>query len=337
MAFNGRFVLNLIRFAGERGVDRKQLLNISGHSEIDLSREDYSIESDEYNRVLEKSVDLSGDQYFGLHMGESMNLAAAGLIAQITQTCSTVKEALDYCCEFAQLGCSSLPMNLEKLGDEYKLTMTPNHLWLEQSNTAVRHTVEGTLVFTIREYHTLTNHKFYPNRVELPFKKPSDSAEYERLLQCPVSFEKNGIAIYFNLHQIESPVVTSDYKLLRILVDHARDKLSEIENRSGIGDKVKQSIINLVRPQFPTIDQVANHLNISVRTLQRKLSEENLTYKGIIESLRKDFAVGYLKNYDLSIKEIAYLLNYNDASSFIRSFRRVTGKTPLEYRKQNFH
>ena len=108
-------------------------------------------------------------------------------------------------------------------------------------------------------------------------------------------------------------------------------KISRAVNLS-VG-RVKLSIINLVRPEFPTIDHIAANLNMSVRTLQRRLSEEGASYKSVIDDLRKHFAIQYLKRDDLSIKEIAYLLDYTEPSSFIRSFKRWHEMSPTAYRK----
>lgn len=71
---------------------------------------------------------------------------------------------------------------------------------------------------------------------------------------------------------------------------------------------------------------------MSVRTFQRKLKEVGHSYKELIDELRKDFALSYPKNPDLSIGEVAYLLNYADGSAFNRSFKRWTGRSPREYR-----
>ena len=67
---------------------------------------------------------------------------------------------------------------------------------------------------------------------------------------------------------------------------------------------------------------LAANLNLSVRTLQRRLKEEGLTYKNVLDELKLQFALDYLKNEALSIKEIAYLLDYAEPSSFIRGFKQ---------------
>lgn len=333
MAFNGRFVLGMIHFAGRQGADIRPLIEASGQREEELCQEASTLEAEYYNAVVTTAVEATRDPFFGLHLGESMNMTAAGLVAQITQTSETVLQALQYACDFAQLACSSLPMTLTEETNYYKLTMTPESLWAKGSELAVKHTVDGTIAFTINEFHELTRKKHYPLKIELPFSKPASTLEYERLFQCPIAFNQKQIAVYFQKQQLQEKVVTSDYNLLRILVAHAEERIAAINLKRGFYEEVKVSVANLVKPEFPTIDQVASHLNLSTRTMQRRLSDEGHTFKEIIESLRRDFAISYLKKPELSINEIAYLLSYTDASAFIRSFRRWEKMTPNEFRK----
>ena len=333
MTFSGRFLLNIIHFATQQGADYTALVKLSEESVDDLCREDYRVGAEVYNRVVEAAVEQTEDPWFGLHIGEYLNLSAAGLIAQITMSSRNVKEALDYCCEFASLGCRALVMNFEEEKECYRLTFTPDPLWLQQSEEAVRHTIDGTIVFTIREFHALTRQKHFPISVALPYQPPWDPKEYNRILRCPVKFGQDQTEILFEKAHIEAPVITSDYNLLRILVEHAREKEESLKREQGFLSVVRKSIINMVRPEFPTINEVASNLNLSVRTMQRKLKEEGVTYKDLMEGLRKEFALSYLKRADLSISEVAYLLSYADASTFIRSFKRWTGQTPKSFRE----
>ena len=146
---------------------------------------------------------------------------------------------------------------------------------------------------------------------------------------------KNEIAILLQKRHVEEKVITSDHALLQVLLAHAEQKSNQLQKKKGFQAIVKQSVINLIQPSFPSIEQVAAHLNLSLRTLQRKLKVEGYTYKQLIDELRKEFAITYLKKPELSITEIAFLLNYADTSAFSRSFKRWTGQRPVEFRKQN--
>ena len=129
MAFNGRFLLDVAYFSAQNGADLKALIRATGHSEASLSDPNCKVESEAYNRMLRLALDMTGDTLSGLHMGEGMNLAGGGLIVQIIQSSSTVREALKYCCDFANLGCSSLPMSMEEADGQCRIRMRPDPVW----------------------------------------------------------------------------------------------------------------------------------------------------------------------------------------------------------------
>lgn len=332
MHFNGRFVLNLAQFAEHLGANKEKLISLSKRSEEELSREDCQIGPIEYNWVIEAAVQDTKDELFGLHAGENMNLQAAGIIVQIAHACNTVKQALEYCCEFANLGCSALPTILAEEEKYYKLILTPHPVWKEQSITSVVQTVYGYLAFSIKEYQSITQNRFTPKEIWVSSSPPKNVKEVERVLNCPVKFDQHEIAILFHKPHVEERVFTSDYSLLKVLVNHAQEKSAQLNSASKFYELVKRSIIHLVKPEFPTVEQIAAHLNMSVRTFQRRLKEEGHSYKELTDELRKEFAISYLSKRDLTISEIAYLLGYADSSTFIRSFKRWTGSTPKNFR-----
>lgn len=332
MAFNGRFVLNMAHFASVLGASYADLIAKSGMTVEELDQEDCIVEDEVYNSIVEECVDLTGDQLFGLHAGENLNLAAAGLIYQIVQTSETVKQALEYCCEFANLGCRVLPLDLIEEANHYEVTLTPDPTWRAKSETAFRQTAEGVIAFTIKEFHSLTRFTHNPIKIEFPWPEPENPSEYKRVYNCSIEFNKPEIAIHLRKNHVEEKVVTADYNLLGVLVTHAHEKTARLEKDKGFASVVKQSVIKLIKPDFPTVEDVAAHLFISPRTLQRKLKEEGITFKSLIDELKMNFAISYLKRPDLSISEIAYLLSYADVSTFSRSFKRWTGQSPNQYR-----
>ncbi|MGB0917313.1 MAG: AraC family transcriptional regulator ligand-binding domain-containing protein [Flavobacteriales bacterium] len=333
MTFSGRFVLNIIQLASQQGADFSKLLALSGFSANQLCDEDFRVESEVYGRVLDGALSATNDAAFGLHIGEHLSLSAAGLIYQIVQTSSTVEEALQYCCDFANLGCRALPLSLRKTKDEMIVELIPDPIWAQSSATSVHHTADGILAFTLREFQNLTLQKHQPTAVHIPYGTRENRAEYERVFRCPVHYDSEVIAMHFKLAHVQEPIITSDYKLLQILVSHAEEKLQAIEGEVGFTSVVKRSIMNMVKPKFPTIEEVAASLNLSIRSFQRKLKEFGKTYKELLDEVRLDLAKSYLKKPDLTIGEIAYLLDYSEPSAFIRSFKRWTNKTPSQYKQ----
>lgn len=334
MAFNGKFVLNIAAFAAKLGADYQALIALSGQTESLLSAPESVVDREVYNAIIERAMEATGDPCLGLHMGEGLSLAASGLIGQITQTSATVKQALEYCCEFANLGCSELPMRMVKSGKYYKVYLQENDLWAQQSPRGYRNTAEGILVFTLREFQTLTRKQHHPAAVHFPWSAGVALEEYRRIFQAPLLFEQGEIALILHQAQVEQPIMTADFELLRILVAHAEQKSARLAQEAGFVNKVRQSMIQLVQPEFPTVEQVARHLNLSTRTLQRRLRTEGYTYQKLHNELRQEFAISYLKRPDLSISEVAYLLDYAETSAFSRAFKRWQGLAPQAWREE---
>ena len=97
--------------------------------------------------------------------------------------------------------------------------------------------------------------------------------------------------------------------------------------------KVERAIAELLPSGDISDDKVADALFMSTRTLQRRLSEEGLTYKQLLESVRHTLAGQYIRDEKLSLNEISYLLGFSEQSSFSRAFKRWTGTSPSEARR----
>lgn len=111
-------------------------------------------------------------------------------------------------------------------------------------------------------------------------------------------------------------------------------RLADLEIDDSISARVRSALVELLPSGETTIDDVAHELGISKRTLQRKLKEEKMPFQKQLNSTRESLAVHYLKNTDMTAGEIAFLLGYQELSSFLRAFSLWTGQTVSEYRSQ---
>ncbi|MCB0735911.1 MAG: AraC family transcriptional regulator ligand-binding domain-containing protein [Bacteroidetes bacterium] len=335
MAFNGRFVYNIIEFAVEQGANKQDLIVATGLTKEELLLENTTIESPAYNAVMELAQTQTDDEFLGLHGAESMNISASGLIGQITQSSTTVEQALQFCCQYANLGCSHLPMRLVAIPNGYKLLIEPIANWPTESESAFRQTTEGLIAFTIREYLSLTFNKHCPEKIHVTWPEPASATEYYRVFKCPVVFNQNELAIYLSKEHVEAPIITANYQLLRLLVQHA-EEVSKSRKKAQFSNQVRQTIIRLGQNHFPGINDVAAHLNLSLRTFQRRLKNEGTVFKQLVDEVKQDFAIRLLQQQELSITEIAFQLGYTDAAAFNRSFKRWKGCNPSEFRINYF-
>ncbi len=97
---------------------------------------------------------------------------------------------------------------------------------------------------------------------------------------------------------------------------------------------ILQLLMRYTESAAPSIGTLAKHLDISIRTLQRRLRKEGVTHLELLERVRREKAEGYLRDTHMSVKEISVLLGFSDQSSFCRAFKRWTGSTPSRFRRR---
>jgi AraC-like DNA-binding protein len=108
-------------------------------------------------------------------------------------------------------------------------------------------------------------------------------------------------------------------------------QIEEFQLRRGLAGKIRQNL--MLNPMQPmNFEAVATNLNMSARTLRRKLREENTSFRQLVDGLRRDFALRYLRDTDLTVGDIAEALGFSDAANFRHAFRRWTNTAPHEFR-----
>jgi AraC-like DNA-binding protein len=114
--------------------------------------------------------------------------------------------------------------------------------------------------------------------------------------------------------------------------DVIRKHLSRIK-RDNIANRARLTIMELLPSGRVTGEDMARELNMSIRTLRRKLGEKDETVRSLLTNVRKDLAQRYIRNEDYNITEIAFLLGFADSSAFSRAFKNWFGQSPSEARK----
>ncbi|WP_232313417.1 helix-turn-helix transcriptional regulator [Enterovibrio coralii] len=105
-------------------------------------------------------------------------------------------------------------------------------------------------------------------------------------------------------------------------------------DRTNLTYLIENKILEDLPVGAPSQTDVAKHLGLSLRNLQRKLSDQGTCYKDILDSTRKRLTLNYIKQPHLSISEIGYLVGFSNVANFNRAFRRWVGCAPGEYRQK---
>lgn len=332
--FQRRFLLALLGYAVQREVDSKRLCELSGIDLRDLQQnEAIRYDAPVVNSLWKNAMHLTNDPLFGLHFGESMQLAALGIIGQIVQTSNTVEDAINNAGALTPLITDIFQMKLERGKQHFSLHFLYDPQKADAFPFAFRGMADYLTVIVVHELDGLLLQRIDPIAVHFPYST-ANTPEYERILRCAVRKSKNEILVDLHNRYLTEPILTANYAIQQHLLQQISVTIRGTDSDSSLHTRIYNYLLTNSYLQLVSQDSVAANFNISTRSLQRKLKEEGITYLEIVEEVRKTLAINYLSNNQYQVKEVAHILGYNELSAFTRAFKRWTGINPAEYGKQ---
>ena len=185
----------------------------------------------------------------------------------------------------------------------------------------------------IRSLREMTKRRLTPVRVTFAHPRNARIKEFERFFGCPVEFGRRANLIELSPTDLRVPIIEADKRLLDVLRSYCVEVLAKHRERPpSLIERVERVVVDRLSNGEARIDIVAKELGMSSRTLSRALAKLGTSFNTVVAMLRKELAQKYLKQSDLSLKEIAFLLGYTDSSSFNHAFKRWTGNTPKQAR-----
>ena len=176
-----------------------------------------------------------------------------------------------------------------------------------------------------------TGRPLRPKRVD--FERTVANREmYEAHFRCPVKFKAPHNALIFSKSDMDLPFVTYNADLLATVAPQLEAELSEQLAQKTFSEQAKGILKQLLAGQRPGIDDLARELHLSTRTLQRRLTDQGITFQRLLDEARHELARHYLLHSSRELNETAYLLGYEDANSFFRVFQHWEGTPPGQWR-----
>ena len=142
----------------------------------------------------------------------------------------------------------------------------------------------------------------------------------------------NERSITFRTEDATKPFLTANDRIWKTFEPHLQQRLTKLHGTAPTSVRLKSILLESLPGGEASIDETARRLGMSARTLQRRLGREATSFKKIVRRTREELASHYLTNTQLSYPEIAYLIGFEEPSSFYRAFREWTGRTPESFR-----
>jgi AraC-like DNA-binding protein len=288
-----------------------------------------------YIELLEQSAMLSGDACFGLHVGERMRPSTFATYSHVVLSSPTFGEAVVQTRRFEGLAHDLGRTELLVEGDV--ATYRWHCPWLEIQPS--RHLPESIMAGILTFANWLSCQSVPLLHVSFPHARDdrADPAEYQRIFGADIVFGAPCTQARFPAAVLDIEIPNADRALFPMVERHAAQLLT-VRNQelqgNGVIAQVRRCIADQLAFDQVCIADVARTLNMSVRSLQRRLSDADSRFGDLLDATRKELAEGYLADPSLSLTEIAFLLGYQQQSSFNHGFQKWHHCTPQHWRNR---
>jgi AraC-like DNA-binding protein len=279
-------------------------------------------------RLWELAVEETGEEAFGILLAKEFQPGALQGLGFAWLTSDTLRDAINRLVRYTNLITTAVKWTLYDEKGKCCLVLEPTSDYL---NDLVPASIDAGLAMAVQMCRLSAIPDMVPLQVDLSRKAPPNIKIYKDFFKAPVNFSAKQNALLFSQEQIEQSLIFANPNLARASDEVVQTYLDHFEQGS-IAQKVRTQIIEHLPSGRPSQEKVARSLCLSLRSMQRELQKEKITYKSVLEDTRKTLAKHYIKSSSRTIGEISYLLGFSEPSSFARAFKSWTGHTPAEMR-----
>jgi AraC-like DNA-binding protein len=309
------------------GIDVAPLLSKSGLSGAAIA-EGKRVKVASQIQFLELVSRAADDDWIGLTLAGECELRELGMLYYVAASSDQLGDAVMRLARYVRLGNEALVMRVD---DRSSVSVQFSYSGVQRHQD--RHQME-LLVFTIlRLCRKLAGRNLAPRRAKFIHHRSGDLGQIRRLFGCDVEFGADTDELKFDVVTLDLPLVGEDPFLNQLIAKMCDEAMAVRSiNLSPFRTVVESTIAPLLPHAEATSRTVAKRLGLSERTFARRLAAEGLSFGEILDQLRRDLAVRYLEQ-NLQASQIAWLLGFQQPSSFSHACRRWTGKSPLEFRR----
>ncbi|MGY3484758.1 AraC-like DNA-binding protein [Bradyrhizobium sp. USDA 4011] len=174
---------------------------------------------------------------------------------------------------------------------------------------------------------------FPSKRMIFPFPAPVHWRNYERLFNCPIEFDSDRMEWHFDAKVLDISCPNANPITAKICQQVCDTVLTEHPGESALVRKIRAACLNSPN-RFPTTQEVALHIGLSLRTFHRRLADEGASYQAIVDEMRQSLAIELLENTFMSVDQIAERIGFADATSFRKAFKKWTDRAPTDFRSE---
>ncbi|CAN7446583.1 AraC family transcriptional regulator [Pseudomonas brassicacearum] len=325
-------IATLVETVAEQGITAEEVLR---NTHLDASKiyDPNALTSvHQYIGACENVIRAAADASTAFQVGARMHLSAYGMYGYALMCSLTLRDFFDFGVKYHVLATPTLHISWREEAETAIWEFSDIYLKLISEETR-EFLIQQQMAQHVTHLHDAAGPDCRPIKALFSFPAPRNRALYERWLECDCLFDESVDELHYSSAILnQAPQLAN--RLTRSLLQETCDRLiGKAKTSSGVSGEVYQ-LMMLTPNRFPTMEEVAQHMRFTTRTLRRKLGAEGTDYGAILDDVRSSLAVEYLQTTKMSTEDIAAKLGFSDGTNFRRAFKRWTGKTPRQIRDE---
>ena len=308
-------------------VDAEQIFARAGIVYLDSKDPDERIPIQKMFKLWSLAIEATGDPCLGLRVAQQFQPAVLQGLGFAWLASDTLLDALNRLVRYSRFINTAVKLHLEEKTNTTDLVaIVPDDL-----PNYVPAGVDLGMAMFLRMCQITAGKSLLPVHLSLNRPEPPCTEKFNEMFGPSIDYDAADNRLCFDTELVNLPLRTANPNLARINDQTVIDYLARFD-RASIAMQVRSKIIEQLPDGIPKQEHIAGSLNLSLRSLQRRLKEEETSFKDLLENTRQTLAQQYLRESHRSVGEITYLLGFSESSNFTRAFKRWTGMTPVEFR-----
>lgn len=323
---------NLIELALRSRLNLEELFQEAGIDADIVGRPDALVSVEQIDRLFSTAYARAEDPWFGLHAGEANQYSSLDLLGRLMATSSTLGDAIRELLRFKDLLAPYLEFRFDVEGDRAVLACAPDGSVSFAENRHHNDLVVATMVSIGR---SLAGGDLEVLALALRHAQPADLSEYRRVFgETPIRFSAARNEVHFAATALERRLNTAYPSYHQRVEQQAEQQLSRLVRGHSVSTQVRSQIETRLGELPVGIDDIARLFNMTARTLQRRLRDEEVTFGDLRDEVRHQAACRLLAREDVPMDVLAQRLGFSDTANFYHAFRRWEGQTPGAWRRR---